>query len=527
VREVIKRDTKKKYALKYINKEKCIEKGSVKNIFRERMILEECEHPFIINLQFAFQDDNWMFMVLDLAKGGDLRFHLNRYGILPEQTVRMYAAEISSALFYLHSKQIVHRDLKPENLLLDEGGHVCITDFNVAVMLTEKVPSSRSGTTTYMAPEMFTKQPYKYSVDWWALGCVLYECSYSMHPFTSEKKSNLEFFIREKDPMIPPPFSDIKQHKYPYRDSEARNSFIRGLLEKNVVDRLGSKGFTNDVRPHPWFEGMDWGKVLRREYSPDFIPNPDQQNYDFGAALEELLYESSPLTKRPVRKRHLKKNKKPMLAYLWNDDSTEKKKKEEELDYIDEYFESYVKPPAVDPNALILPREMPAPAPRTSSIKPNELMSSFPPKSGLVNVPLMTEIDSSQKDSSNGSNETLIHKKLNMEVESIVSSASSLHEEEQYAFRGGLLSHKNSLDKILRDAYEEPLPEITELIRSRSKKGSLINRRPTPGPEPKLQQRQSDAQFNQKESPKPLEIFERKLNDLEMDFPTNDIPSQF
>lgn len=164
VRIVSKRDTKQKYALKYINKKKCIKKGAVRNIFRERLILEKCDHPFIINLQFAFQDDEHMFMVIDLALGGDLRYHLMRIGSLPEQTVRIYAAEISSALHYLHGQNIIHRylvpnpsDLKPENLLLDDEGHIHVTDFNVAIMLDEKIPTSKSGTTAYMGKIMINR----------------------------------------------------------------------------------------------------------------------------------------------------------------------------------------------------------------------------------------------------------------------------------------------------------------------------------------------------------------------------------
>jgi serine/threonine kinase 32 len=111
VRIVQKKDTKEKFALKYINKKKCIKKQSVKNIFRERVILERCDHPFIINLQYAFQDYEHMFMVIDLAMGGDLRFHLVRTGNLPEQTVKIYAAEIASALHYLHMNDILHRYL--------------------------------------------------------------------------------------------------------------------------------------------------------------------------------------------------------------------------------------------------------------------------------------------------------------------------------------------------------------------------------------------------------------------------------
>lgn len=180
VRIVQKRDTREFFALKYINKKKCIKKQSVRNIFRERIILEACDHPFIINLQFAFQDDEHMFMLLDLATGGDLRFHLSRVGILPEQTVKIYAAEIASAINYLHNLQILHRDLKPENLLITEDGHIHLTDFNVAIMLKEKIPSSKSGTLSYMAPEMFLNQPYTFSVDWWAYGLIIYECTYNL-----------------------------------------------------------------------------------------------------------------------------------------------------------------------------------------------------------------------------------------------------------------------------------------------------------------------------------------------------------
>jgi serine/threonine kinase 32 len=194
VRIVQKKDTKEKFALKYINKKKCIKKNSLKNILRERMFLETCDHPFIINLQFAFHDDVHMFLIMDLATGGDLRFHLVRVGILPEQTVRIYAAEIASAIEYMHSQNIIHRysdfdqrDIKPENLLLSERGHIYLTDFNSAIMLNEKTPTSISGTTSYMgifrfnaAPEMLISMPYTYSVDWWALGVIIYECTYNM-----------------------------------------------------------------------------------------------------------------------------------------------------------------------------------------------------------------------------------------------------------------------------------------------------------------------------------------------------------
>jgi hypothetical protein len=148
--------------------------------------------------------------------------------------------------------------------------------------------------------------------------------------------------------LFPPPV-EIRQEKFKFKETPLRTDFIRGLLKKTVKERLGYNGFQKDIQQHPWLGDIDWLKVIRRELKPEFIPDPNQQNYDFGAALEELLYEGSPLTKNPVRKRKLHRNK-PTLAHLWNEENAGQKssrsKLEEELDYIEEYFESYVKPPA-------------------------------------------------------------------------------------------------------------------------------------------------------------------------------------
>ncbi|KAJ3000298.1 hypothetical protein HDV02_006510 [Globomyces sp. JEL0801] len=346
VRIVQKRDTKVKFALKYINKKKCVKKDAVRNIFRERLILEKCNHPFIINLQFAFQDDAHMFMVLDLALGGDLRFHLMRVGCLPEQTVKIYTAEISSAIAYLHSLDIIHRDLKPENLLLDERGHIHVTDFNVAVMLNQKIPSSKSGTAAYMAPEMLIHKPYAYSVDWWGLGIIIYECTYNIHPFLAEKRMPLEKAIKELPIVFPDP-STLRAEYYPVFDSPNRTLFIRGLLNRSVPDRLahGREGF-KEIVDHVWMEDIDWRKLERMELIPDFIPDPTQNNYDFGPALEELLYDSAPLSSKPVRKKKKNPTSAPPVSQLWDDDSKIPKSsgnKETEMEYIEIYFRNYTK----------------------------------------------------------------------------------------------------------------------------------------------------------------------------------------
>lgn len=148
-----KKSDKQLYALKYINKQKCLQQKAVRNTVFERNLLVDLEHPLIVNLRYSFQDDENMFMVLDLMLGGDLKYHLQQTGSFPEEAIRIWAAEMVSAIEYLHSQGVVHRDIKPDNLLLDERGHVHLTDFNVATYLPRDPSqqlSSFSGTLTYM-----------------------------------------------------------------------------------------------------------------------------------------------------------------------------------------------------------------------------------------------------------------------------------------------------------------------------------------------------------------------------------------
>lgn len=151
VRVVQHKHTKTLFALKYINKQKCVKMRAVANIVQERRLLEEIDHPFVVNLRYAFQDDENCFFVLDLMLGGDLRFHLDRAGAMSEEIVRFYVAEIALAIDYLHSKRIVHRDLKPDNILLDEKGHAHITDFNIAVHFSDRrLLTGVAGSMAYM-----------------------------------------------------------------------------------------------------------------------------------------------------------------------------------------------------------------------------------------------------------------------------------------------------------------------------------------------------------------------------------------
>ncbi|XP_035748664.1 serine/threonine-protein kinase 32C [Egretta garzetta] len=169
------------YAMKYMNKQQCIERDEVRNVFRELEILQEIEHVFLVNLWYSFQDEEDMFMVVDLLLGGDLRYHLQQNVQFTEETVKLYICEMALALDYLRSQHIIHRDVKPDNILLDEQGHAHLTDFNIATIIRDgERATALAGTKPYMAPEIFHSflnggTGYSFEVDWWSLGIMAYE----------------------------------------------------------------------------------------------------------------------------------------------------------------------------------------------------------------------------------------------------------------------------------------------------------------------------------------------------------------
>ena len=113
-------------------------------------------------------------MAICLNRGGDLFQHLKAKKRFDEHTAKFYAAEIVLALEYLHNMDIVYRDLKPENVLMNEDGHICLTDFGTSKILKEGEKTySLVGTPEYCAPEMLEKIAYSMSVDWWSLGIFM------------------------------------------------------------------------------------------------------------------------------------------------------------------------------------------------------------------------------------------------------------------------------------------------------------------------------------------------------------------
>ncbi|PIL25027.1 transporter [Ganoderma sinense ZZ0214-1] len=301
VRVVQHKQTRELYALKYINKAKCVKMKAVANIVQERRLLEEIDHPFVVNMRYAFQDDENCFFVLDLMLGGDLRFHLERLGALPEEVVKFYVAEIGSALAFLHEHRIIHRDLKPDNILLDERGHAHLTDFNIAVHYSERrLLTGVAGSMAYMAPEILAKRGYTYTIDWWSLGVCAYELIFGRRPFRGKTNSDLTHSI-SKDSLRFPEDAESKC-------SRAGLQALKGFLERDPSRRLACKPGGEDfgeVKRHPWFQNIDWETLETKEQIAPFIPDSKKANFDASHELEELLLEDNPLRARQRKERDI------------------------------------------------------------------------------------------------------------------------------------------------------------------------------------------------------------------------------
>ena len=191
--------------------------------------------------------------------------HYSLYLLLLSLTLsRFYAAEITSALGYLHEQDIIYRDLKPENILLDAKGHVVLTDFGLCKenLKYGDTTTTFCGTPEYLAPEVLRKQEYGRAVDWWCLGVVTYEMLYGLPPFYSRDVAQMYHDIMNK-PL------QMKEHV----SSRARQ-LLAGLLEKDKTRRLGSgPGDVEEIKAHAFFRSINWDDLYNKRYEPPFNPN--------------------------------------------------------------------------------------------------------------------------------------------------------------------------------------------------------------------------------------------------------------
>ncbi|CAD8143098.1 unnamed protein product [Paramecium octaurelia] len=269
--KVKKKKNKLLYALKVMSKAKIILKKSVQSVINERQLLSNLRHGFLINMQSAFQDKEYLYLVMDLLTGGDLRFHIGRLRRFNEEQTKFFAACIIIALEYLHQNGILHRDLKPENLVFDSSGYLRLTDLGIARIWKPENSSDTSGTPGYMAPEVMCRHNHGIAVDYFALGVIVYECMLGRRPYLGRSRQEIREQMLSKQ-------AAIKRQEIPPGWNMQAGDFANQLLQRKPQNRLGSNG-PDEVKEHPWFKDFNWQKLENKFMVAPFIPNCDEDNY--------------------------------------------------------------------------------------------------------------------------------------------------------------------------------------------------------------------------------------------------------
>ena len=260
------------YALKEMSKLKIIDKKSEKSINSEREFLSKLHHPFIVNMHYAFQDKENLYLVMDMLSGGDLRYHISRYRKFSEEQARFFISNMIYALKYIHENNVIHRDIKPENLVLDENGYVRITDFGIAKENMPDNSSETSGTPGYMAPEVMKAKNHSFPVDFFAIGVIGYEFMLGKRPYYGKNRQEIKEQMLTKEAII-------KEENIPKGWSTDSVDFINQLLKRKIGERIGSKEGAKELMKHPWLKYYPWEELIKKNLSSPFVPDK-RDNFD-------------------------------------------------------------------------------------------------------------------------------------------------------------------------------------------------------------------------------------------------------
>lgn len=310
-----KKDTREVCALKVMSKKLLFKLDEVRHVLTERDILTTAKSDWLVRLLYAFQDEASIYLAMEYVPGGDFRTLLNNTGVLHNRHARFYISEMFLCVDALHQLGYIHRDLKPENFLIDSTGHVKLTDFGLAAgflapakiesmrikleevgnMPRDAIPFGRPieerslqerregyrslrerdvnyaksivGSPDYMAPEVLKGDEYDFTVDYWSLGCMLFEALAGYPPFAGatvdETWQNLKRWssvLRKPEYEDPNYFLSRRTWDLITRLISGKNQRLRGMSQ---------------VKAHAYFAEVRWDR-LREERAP-FVPELDSE----------------------------------------------------------------------------------------------------------------------------------------------------------------------------------------------------------------------------------------------------------
>jgi serine/threonine kinase 38 len=280
--------TDKIYAIKKIKKNILILKNQIIHVLNEQKFMSRAKSPWIVELKASFQEDEYLYLVMEYLPGGDLMNLLIKKDILTEDEAKFYISELILAIESIHKLDCIHRDIKPDNVLIDKNGHIKLSDFGLAkisdklyekenekyknyiyekknkeldeVKKTHNKNFSCVGTAYYVAPEVLNKKGYDKEIDWWSVGIIFYEMLVGYAPFCSKETSEVCFKVLNWKKYLKIP-SKIKISE------EAKDLIFKMINSSN--NRLGKNG-AEEIKNHPFFNGVDWDNI--RNSKPPFIP---------------------------------------------------------------------------------------------------------------------------------------------------------------------------------------------------------------------------------------------------------------
>jgi len=302
-----KKDTGELCAVKKINKKMIFLKENVEQIQTERIVMSVSNSPWLVQLLYSFQDEHFLYLAMEYVPGGDVRSLIRHSGILYEDHARFFTAEILMGLEALHEIGFVHRDLKPDNILISATGHLLLSDFGLSKggpsrermdalrerlkkacqrSVTKKKEStvirrqqhlqnlkdnrrlafSLVGSPDYMAPEIMEGQGYDYRIDFWSLGCILFEFLAGYPPFSAQTVEDVWANVINWEQVLERPIYVGEDEEFNMTDT-AWDLISKLITHKDK--RLGTNGI-QEIKSHSFFNGIIWTELLNMQ-SP-FVP---------------------------------------------------------------------------------------------------------------------------------------------------------------------------------------------------------------------------------------------------------------
>ena len=317
--------TGKIYAVKKINKNVLLKKNQVIHIRSEQQIMSKVKSPWIVDLKASFQEDDYLYLVMEFCQGGDFMNLLIKKDILTEKEAKFYLVELILAVESIHKLNCIHRDIKPDNILIDKNGHIKLSDFGLAKISDNFVQSQISnnninnkynktrpthqknyscvGTAYYVAPEVLKKTGYSEDIDWWSVGVIFFEMLVGYAPFCSEETKDVCYRVMNWKQFLKIP-DDIVLSK------EAEDLIFKMINNSN--ERLGKNG-VEEIKAHPFFKNVDWENI--RNTKAPFIPELEN-DYDTKYFEEKFKYEEEFY---PPKKKFKKRKDIEFLGYTYKE----------------------------------------------------------------------------------------------------------------------------------------------------------------------------------------------------------------